>query len=131
MSTMIYCLGIPLCAWGVSSWARHSKGAWLKPRVGLLLASYQDHYHWFEAVDLLRKFFLTCVVLRVSPGTKVQLWFGSLVAVVSALVYQRLSPYRSELCQKLQLVVQLQIVFTYLAANVFYRELLRLELGSL
>ena len=119
----LYCVGIPLGFWYASS--RQfvlASGEWWRPRVALLRASYSDRFWWFETLDLLRKFALASLVVHVEPGTKVQLWFGSVVASTSALVYLKLAPYRSTTCQQVQLVVQLQVLFTYLAASVFYQE---------
>ena len=38
----------------------------------------------------------------------------------SALLYVQAAPYRSVACQRLQMAVLVQTIFTYLAANVFY-----------
>ena len=119
----LYCVGIPLGFWCASS--RQfvlASGDWWRPRVSLLRASYSDRFWWFETLDLLRKFALASLVVHIAPGTKIQLWFGSVVASTSALVYLKLAPYRSTTCQQVQLVVQLQVLFTYLAASVFYQE---------
>ena len=68
----------------------------------VLLQSYRTEAAWFEGVDLLRKSLLTSVVLLVAPNTRLQLWFGSFVASVSVVVVAIANPYRSRICQCLQ-----------------------------
>ena len=77
---------------------------------------------YFESIDLLRKFLLASVVLVVAPNTKVQLWFGLVAAMVAVLVCGKLEPYRSLFCQRLQFAALLQVLFTYMTANVFYSD---------
>ena len=43
-----------------------------RSRVALLTNTYKDKYHYWEAVDLMRKLLLTSVVLLVGPDTVVQ-----------------------------------------------------------
>jgi hypothetical protein len=43
-----------------------------RSRVALLTNTYKDKYHYWEAVDLMRKLLLTSVVLLVGPDSVVQ-----------------------------------------------------------
>ena len=121
MFVLLYCLGIPA---GMFVAARSSlnakRAAWWGPRVSLLLASYSGGYWWFESFDMLRKFALASLVIYVDSSSRTQLWFGSVVASATALLYLKLTPYRSQACHLLQVLVQLQVLFTYLAASLFY-----------
>ena len=121
---ILYCVGIPAAMWVASSRAQppHGRAQWWHPRVVLLRTSYSDRFWWFESVDMLRKFVLASVVMHIAPGTKGQLWFGMVIASTAALSYLKLAPYRSTLCQSVQMMVQLQVLFTYSAATVFYQE---------
>ena len=49
-----------------------SSGRMQRSRVALLTNTYKDKYHYWEAVDLMRKLLLTSVVLLVGPDTVVQ-----------------------------------------------------------
>ena len=42
------------------------------------------------------------------------------ISLVSLCVYVRLEPYRSSLCQRVQVAALLQLVFTYMAASAYY-----------
>ena len=76
----------------------------------------------YESIDLLRKFLLASVVLVVAPNTKMQLWFGLAAGTAAFTLCLKLEPYRSPLCQRLQLAALLQVLFTYMAATVFYTD---------
>ena len=120
---MADCVGIPAGMFvAARSHLAARRTAWWKPRVSLLLASYTGSYWWFESFDMLRKFVLASLVIQVAPGSRVQLWFGSVFASATALLYLKLSPYRSPTCHLVQVLVQLQVLFTYLAASLFFAE---------
>ena len=68
---------------------------------------------------MLRKLMLTSVVVLVSPGTTLQLYFGSIVCVGSAIFYIKIQPYRDNLCARVQAAILLQLMATYLTASLF------------
>lgn len=118
---LLYCLGIPIAAWLASRrQLRPAHAGWWKPRVRLLLASYTDELWWFESLDLVRKFVLASLITKIDPGSRVQLWFGGFFSCVSALLYLRLAPYRKPMAMQLQMCCLLQVLATYLAANIFH-----------
>jgi len=63
---------------------------------------------------------LTSVVVLVAPHTKLQLYFGQLVALIAFAVLLRCEPYRASVCGHIQLLAQLSIVLAYMMANVFF-----------
>ena len=95
---------------------------WWRQRCSLLLAGYKYSFWWYESVDLIRKVVLASVVLVVQPNTRLQLWFGSIVAAVSLMTVIQMRPYQSVHCQCAQTITQVQILFTYLASQVFFHD---------
>ena len=71
---------------------------------------------------MLRKFLQTSVVVLFYPNTRFQIWFGLLLATVSTLGYASLRPYRDAICAAAQQVALLQVVFTFMAAHLFFVE---------
>ena len=113
-----------------------------RSRVALLTNTYQDKFHYWEAVrcvpplyssttdsspypsphphpnqvDLTRKLLLTSVVLLVGPDTVLQLWFVTATGLVFLVLFLALSPYRDEAAGRIQLAALVQLEFTYVAA---------------
>jgi hypothetical protein len=86
-----------------------------RARVALLTYSYQDKYHYWEAVDLTRKMLLTSLVLLVGTDTILQLWFATATGLVFLVLYLGLSPYRDQSSGRIQLAALVQLEFTYSA----------------
>ena len=91
-----------------------------RARVALLTYSYQDRFHYWEAVDLTRKMLLTSVVLLVGPDTIVQLWFAAAIGLAFLVLYIGLSPYRDQASGRIQLAALVQLEFTYVTAALFF-----------
>ena len=87
-----------------------------RSRVALLTNTYKDQYHYWEAVDLMRKLVLTSVVLLVGPDTILQLWFAAATGLVFLVLYLGLSPYRDEASGRIQLAALVQLEFTYVSS---------------
>ena len=132
-SLIVYIFGTPLAAYRLTrdySRRLHASstrafvrvGSIHRQRVSLLVQSYKDHSWWFESVDLLRKFLLTGVVSLFFPNDRRQLWFGLLVASISAIVYIRREPYRGKICGHVQAAAQLSILFGYTNAIIFFSD---------
>jgi predicted membrane protein len=71
---------------------------------------------------LLRKFLQVSVITLVYPNTRLQLFFGLILACTFALYYQGARPYNSAICSTAQLVALLQIAFTFMSANLLFEE---------
>jgi hypothetical protein len=91
-----------------------------RARVALLTYSYQDKYHYWEAVDLTRKLMLTSVVLLVGTDTILQLWFATATGLIFLVLYLALSPYRDQASGRIQLAALVQLEFTYMTAALFF-----------
>ena len=87
-----------------------------RARVALLTYSYQDRFHYWEAVDLTRKMLLTSVVLLVGPDTVVQLWFVTTTGLIFLVLFLAISPYRDEAAGRIQLAALVQLEFTYVSS---------------
>ena len=83
-----------------------------RARVALLTYSYQDKYHYWEAVDLTRKMLLTSLVLLVGTDTILHLWFATATGLVFLVLYLGLSPYRDKASGRIQLAALVQLEFT-------------------
>jgi hypothetical protein len=93
-----------------------SSGRMQRSRVALLTNTYKDKYHYWEAVDLMRKLLLTSVVLLVGPDSVVQLWFVTTTGLAFLVLFLALSPYRDEAAGRIQLAALVQLEFTYVTA---------------
>ena len=87
-----------------------------RSRVALLTSTYKDKYHYWEAVDLMRKLLLTSVVLLVGPDSVVQLWFVTTTGLVFLVLFLALSPYRDKAAGRIQLAALVQLEFTYVSS---------------
>eukprot|EP00966_Prymnesium_polylepis_P090384 2093146-Prymnesium_polylepis.2 len=73
-----------------------------------------------ESIDLLRKWLLNSIVLLVAPGSKEQIWFGTVVCVFGLCFHLWLDPYRHRICSVAQQAVLLQLLLTYITAQLFF-----------
>ena len=127
-SMAVYCVGTPIALFLMTrryvalrgDRRRWRAARWWRKRATLLFTSYKYSYWWFESIDLLRKLLLASIVLFVMPNTRTQLFFGALVSTVALLIVMQLAPYHSPHCQRAQIIVHVQILFTYLTAQVFH-----------
>lgn len=119
----VYSVGSPV-AFFVLTRRWHNASSEQRRRLGrrleLLLASYTEECWWFEAADLVRKLFLTSLIILIAPGTRVQIWFGLVTSVIATIATMQRAPYRDKLCQNLQSAMMLQITFNYISATVFF-----------
>ena len=69
---LVPCLLAPLALVRQTSQKHASAERVQRSRVALLTNTYQDRFHYWEAVDLTRKLLLTSVVLLVGPDTVLQ-----------------------------------------------------------
>jgi hypothetical protein len=86
----------------------------------VLMTTYRPRLAHWEGVDLLRKFVLTGVVTLVESQTRVQLWFGAVSCLFFLQLHLRFQPFKSTFCNILQAAALLQLLFTYLTANLFF-----------
>jgi hypothetical protein len=91
-----------------------------RARVALLTYSYQDKFHYWEAVDLTRKLLLTSVVLLVGPDTILQLWFAAATGLTFLVLHIGFAPYQDEASGLIQLAALVQLEFTYVTGALFF-----------
>ena len=89
-------------------------------RAWLLLKSYRAEFWWWESLEVLRKYFLTSVVLVVAQLTLLQVYLGTLACVVSLVLVARHQPYADPLCGQVQMLVLAQLAFTYMSGMLFF-----------
>ena len=90
-------------------------------RAMLLLRSYDEEFWYWESLEMVRKWLLTCVVLVVVPyDSLLQVYFGLLVCVVSVLLVAVHQPYSDPLCGRVQLLALAQLTFTYMSGMIFF-----------
>lgn len=61
--------------------------------LSFLYKAYKPSYWWFEVYELIRKLFLTGLIIFVSAGTATQIAIAGVVCAVSMCVHMRLQPY--------------------------------------
>jgi hypothetical protein len=119
IGAVVYCFGTPMAI--IRAARKLSKGTSGQRRlVQVLTKTYRPDCHYWEGVDLLRKFMLTGVITLIQPETRVQLWAGVILCLATLLVHQRRLPFKSSLCNTVQAAVHLQILFTYVCASLFF-----------
>ena len=75
---------------------------------------------YWEAIEQLRKFLLTSLVLVVFPDTLVQLWYIDVVGLIFLILYLGAAPYRDSWPSKVQVASLVQLEFTYITATLFF-----------
>ena len=75
---------------------------------------------YWEAVEQLRKFMLTSLVLLVFPESLVQLWYIDVVGLIFLILYLGAAPYRDAWPSKVQVAALVQLEFTYITATLFF-----------
>lgn len=118
---LLYCIGIPLFLY-LAARAYHDAADSRVQRVTLLCESYDQRFWYFESLDMVRKFLQVSAVAVVAPNTKLQLWFGLMIALLGVLVFAVCAPYSDSVCSRAQLAALTSIALTYAAATVFFEE---------
>ena len=89
-------------------------------RARLLLQSYKAGFWYWESLNILRKYFLTSVVLVMAHDTLLQVYLGLLVCIISGTLVARHQPYADPLCGRLQMLALTQLTFTYMSGMLFF-----------
>ena len=64
----------------------------------VLINEYVPTRSWWLGVEWITKFMLTGVVTVVEPGTRGQLWFGTVISLLSLLMHVHFRPYKAWMC---------------------------------
>jgi len=130
LGLVIYCFGLPVLAIGLILRARaimrrryvsDADKTEARERVSLLTSSYEPGYWYMESVWLAHKFFFTGVIHLFAFDASLQIYVGTLVALVSFLGALLTKPYKYDICDFVQNVVLLQLLFTYITAFLLLR----------
>ena len=120
VAILIYCIGLPL-AFLIAAYRCHmSDDLRARQKIALLLVSYRDGVWFWEGLELVRKFVLTSVILQVFPGSKLQIWFGAAICMMSLVHHVARQPYAKQTPQRTQSAALTQLALTYLAALLFF-----------
>jgi len=120
VAILVYCLGLP-AVFLIAAYRCHmSEDVCAQQKIALLVASYRDGVWFWEGLELVRKFVLTSVILQVFPGSKLQIWFGAAVCMMSLVHHVALQPYAKRTSQRTQSAALTQLALTYLAALLFF-----------
>ena len=134
VGTAVYSIGIPLLM-AALTYAAHTarqraerdggdasgKGSQQIGRAALLTRSYAESYYYWEAIEMVRKYLLTAVVMVVEHDRPFQIWMGAVVCIGFAiLMCGKNTPYATQLHGRISSVALVQIALTYVSALLFY-----------
>jgi hypothetical protein len=124
LGIVVYCLGLPLLAYYLAyrfhtMTTKNTKDLRReRERVSLLIITYDDRFWYAESVALVHRFLFTGVIHVMFPGTRMQIWCGTVLALLCTFVFNK--PYRYDLCNAVQSAALLQLLFVYICAFVFF-----------
>jgi len=118
-----YVVGIPLCMLGFLHFGREHP-VW-EQRVHILYASYTPRFWWFEIYDLMRKLFLTGLIIFIRPDTSTQIAVGTAFCMLSVAVHAGCYPFTTRSDNRLQYLALMCILWT-----MFIGLLLRVDVGA-
>jgi len=122
-SLIIYPFGVPMGFFFLLNQAKLSV-TWTK-RLSFMFTTYKEEYWWFECYDLLRKLFVTGVIIFVMPGTIVQIAVACMMHCVGCMVHFYTYPYESSADNSLGSIALSQILLT-----TFLGLLLKVDAGG-
>ena len=120
VAVLVYCIGLPLIFLIAAYRCHMSDDLQARQKITLLVTSYRDGVWFWEGLELVRKFILTSVILQVFPGSKLQIWFGAAVCMMSLVYHVARQPYAKRTSQRTQSAALTQLALTYLAALLFF-----------
>jgi hypothetical protein len=120
---VLYPLGVPLGFFFLLNQAKLSV-TWTK-RLSFMFTTYKEEYWWFECYDLLRKLFVTGVIIFVMPGTIVQIAVACMMHCIGCMVHFSTYPYESRADNSLGSIALSQILLT-----TFLGLLLKVDAGN-
>jgi hypothetical protein len=119
----LYPFGVPLGFFFLLNQAKLSV-TWTK-RLSFMFTTYKEQYWWFECYDLLRKLFVTGIIIFVMPGSIVQIAVACMIHCVAAMIHFATYPYESKADNTLGSVANSQTLLT-----TFLGLLLKVGAGS-
>ena len=107
---------------------KNARPTLLSRATSFLHTDYEPHLFWWELIEMLRRFILIGVMVRVYNGTMVQLVIGALAAMSLLLIQVQASPYISRASNHLAIVCSFAVCCVFLCCLAFkYASLTDLE----
>ncbi|TFJ84058.1 hypothetical protein NSK_004532 [Nannochloropsis salina CCMP1776] len=100
LALTVYPVGIPVMFFLLLKYRRNVH-PW-DENLSFLYKTYRRRYWWFEIYELLRKLFLTGLIIFIAAGTATQLAIACLVCAVTMCLHLRLQPYEEQSDDTLQ-----------------------------
>lgn len=91
IALILYPVGIPVMFFLLLKFRRNTH-PW-DDNLSFLYKAYRPTYWWFEVYELVRKLFLTGLIIFVAAGTALQIAIATCVCFVSVAMHLRLQPY--------------------------------------
>ncbi|KAM3570220.1 hypothetical protein VYU27_007700 [Nannochloropsis oceanica] len=91
LALAVYPIGIPLMFFLLLKYRRNAH-PW-EENLSFLYKAYKRQYWWFEIYELIRKLFLTGLIIFIAAGTATQVAIACLVCAVTMCLHLRLAPY--------------------------------------
>jgi len=119
----VYVVGVPVGMLLCVRFGRKYK-LW-EQRVHILYASYTPRFWWFEVYDLMRKLFLTGLIIFIRPDTSTQIAVGCAVCMFSLAVHVGTYPFLTKTDNRLQTLSLACILWT-----MYIGLLLRIDIAA-
>lgn len=91
LALLLYPFGIPVMFFLLLKFRRNTH-PW-DDNLSFLYKAYRPNYWWFEVYELVRKLFLTGLIIFVAAGTATQIAIACVICVVTTALHLRLQPY--------------------------------------
>ena len=122
LGVFIYPIGLPIAYTGLLYSARaHLLAAEKTPltqALRFLHSEYKPEFFWWELVEVLRRFLLVGVAVLISPGSLVQLVFGSLTSSLFLVLQVQAAPFKSKVDATLALMTSISLVILFLGGFI-------------
>ena len=87
-------------------------------RVSVLVSTYEPKFWYGEAISLLHKLFFTGGIHLIAPGTRIQIWAGTLSSIMVLMLFILTSPFKFDVCDWVQGAALIQLMLTYGSASL-------------
>jgi len=122
LGVFIYPIGLPVAYITLLLTARAnliaSKKTPLTHALRFLHSEYKPEFFWWELVEVLRRFLLVGVAVLISPGSLVQLIFGSLTSSLFLVLQVQAAPFKSKVDASLALMTSTSLVILFLGGFI-------------
>jgi len=99
-------------------------------RMGFIYERYEKEYYWFEVVEMIRKLFLTGIILLAEPGSVFQLACALLIAAYFMAIHIRCLPFKDVTEDFLQTVSLISTVLVLVSAIMIKSSAMAAKIAS-